>query len=65
MRTVDTAMDEIFPKKERACNWEDKVANFFILPLQSNARQGQRVICYFMEHQWANHDSNSDSLESS
>lgn len=52
-------------RKERACVWEGKVANFFILPLQNNARQGQRVICYFMEQLWGNHGSNSDSLESS
>lgn len=65
MRTVDSSVGESFSRKGRACNWEGKVASDFILPLQSNARQGQRVIYYYVKQLRANHGGNSNSLESS
>lgn len=65
MRTVDSSVDESFSRKGRACSWEGKVARDFILSLQSNAGQGQRVICYCVEQLRANHGGNSNSLESS
>lgn len=64
MKTVDSSVNESVSRKGRACNWEDKVASDFLLPLQSNAGQGQRVICYCVEQLWANHGGNSNSLES-